>query len=108
FEASLLLATSAVFIMTVPPRPGMVNYTLRGLYICMLGSFGLLIGAIIIAAVSFLIMSRVRPSWAERVMYGNRFHVYCTLITLSYPFFSIGVGTLLLAFGTQQIPVRCI
>ncbi|KAJ6518504.1 hypothetical protein DFH09DRAFT_864230, partial [Mycena vulgaris] len=97
--ASLLLDTSAVFITTSPPRPGMVNYTLRGPYMCFLGSFGLLVGAIIVAAVAFLICSRARPSWVERVMYGTRSHVYCTLVLLSYPFFAIGVATLLLAFG---------
>ncbi|KAJ7115312.1 hypothetical protein C8R44DRAFT_222918 [Mycena epipterygia] len=95
--ASLLLATSAVFITTSPPNPRMVNYTLRGPYICMLGSFGLLVGAIVVAGAAYLVCARARPSWTERVMYGTRFHVYC--IMLSYPFVAIGVGTLLLAFG---------
>ncbi|KAJ6451585.1 hypothetical protein C8R45DRAFT_848304 [Mycena sanguinolenta] len=97
--ASLLLATAAVFITTTPPRPSMVNYTLRGPYICMLGSFGLLIGGIIVAAVCVLISSKVRPYWSEQVLYANRFHVYSTLIMLSYPFFAIGTAAILLAFG---------
>ncbi|KAJ7458049.1 hypothetical protein B0H11DRAFT_1737951 [Mycena galericulata] len=97
--ASLLLATSSVFITTTPPRASMVNYTLRGPYICMLGSFGLLIGGIIVAAVCVLVSSKARPYWSEQVLYANRFHVYSTLIMLSYPFFSIGAAALLLAFG---------
>ncbi|KAJ6451578.1 hypothetical protein C8R45DRAFT_1223765 [Mycena sanguinolenta] len=98
-EASLLPATAAIFITTTPPRPSMVNYTLRGPYICMLGSFGLLIGGIIVAAVCVLISSKARPYWSEQVLYANRFHVYSTLIMLSYPFFAIGTAAILLAFG---------
>jgi hypothetical protein len=67
FEASLLLATSSVFITTAPPRASMVNYTLRGPYICMLASFGLLIGGIIVASVCVLVSSKARPYWAEQV-----------------------------------------
>ncbi|KZV71706.1 hypothetical protein PENSPDRAFT_751516 [Peniophora sp. CONT] len=97
--AGLLLATAAVFLTTPPPRQDIVNYTLRGPYICMLGSFGLLIGGIIVGSVSLLVTSKARPYWSEQVLYANRFHVHCTLIMLSYPFFSIGTAALLLAFG---------
>ncbi|KAJ7145581.1 hypothetical protein C8R44DRAFT_599115 [Mycena epipterygia] len=102
--ASLLLATSAVFITTAPPRESIVNYTLRGPYICMLGPFGLLIGGIVVASVCLLVSSKARPYWSEQVLYADCFHVYCTLIMLSYPFFSIGAGALFLAFG-MQIPL---
>lgn len=37
------------------------------------------------------------------MLYANRFHVHCTLIILSYPFFSIGTAALLLAFGLYLI-----
>ncbi|KAJ6597585.1 hypothetical protein DFH09DRAFT_904080 [Mycena vulgaris] len=96
---SLLLATSAAFITTVPPRPTTVDYTLRGPYICILCAFGLLIGGIIVTAVSFLVLSKARPHWSERVLYSSRFHVYSTLIMLSYPIFSIGAATALLGSG---------
>ncbi|KAJ7575237.1 hypothetical protein C8J56DRAFT_1007769 [Mycena floridula] len=99
FVVSLLLATSAVFITTVPPRASMVNYTLRGPYICMLGSFRLLLGGIIVALVCVLVTNKARPYWLEQVLYATRFHMYCTLIMVSYPFFSIGAAALLLAFG---------
>ncbi|KAJ7122088.1 hypothetical protein C8R44DRAFT_876404 [Mycena epipterygia] len=97
--ASLLLATAAAFITTTPPRESMVNYTLRGPYICMLAAFGLLIGGIIVAAAAFLVTTKSRPYWLENVPYANRFRVYCTLIMLSYPFCSIGTATLFLVFG---------
>ncbi|KAJ6548195.1 hypothetical protein DFH09DRAFT_1039670 [Mycena vulgaris] len=99
---SLLLATSAAFITTTPPRESIVNYTLRGPYICMLGSFGLLIGGIIVASGCVLV---AKPYWSEQVLYADRFHVYCTLLTLSYPFVSIGGAALLLAFGMQILLV---
>ncbi|KAF7341243.1 hypothetical protein MVEN_01859900 [Mycena venus] len=98
-KGSLLLATSAAFITTVPPRPTTVDYTLRGPYICLLSAFGLLIGGIIVTAVSFLVLSKARPNWSERVLYSSRFHVYSTLIMLSYPIFSIGAATALLGSG---------
>ncbi|KAE9396214.1 hypothetical protein BT96DRAFT_1021485 [Gymnopus androsaceus JB14] len=97
--ASLLLSTCAAFITTPPPNPAMVNYTLRGPYLCILGSFALLIGGIIVCSASLLVTGKARPYWAKEVLYANRFHVYCTLAMLSYPFVSIGIATLLLAFG---------
>ncbi|KAJ6532533.1 hypothetical protein B0H19DRAFT_965734 [Mycena capillaripes] len=114
---SLLLATSAAFITTVPPRSATADYTLRGPYICMLSAAGMLIGGIIVTAVSFLVLTKARPNWAERVcpqshtflhhflstpfrvLYGGRFHVWSTLILGSYPIVSIGAATILLASG---------
>ncbi|KAF7289877.1 hypothetical protein MIND_01362100 [Mycena indigotica] len=97
--ASLLLATSAVFITTTPPRLNIVNYTLRGPYILMLGAFGLLIGGIIVASVAVLTTAKARPYWSEQVLYATRTNVWCTLIVLSYPFFAIGLAAIFLAFG---------
>ncbi|KAF7373747.1 hypothetical protein MSAN_00586200 [Mycena sanguinolenta] len=97
--AGLLLTTSAAFITTTPPRASTVNYTLRGPYICILGSFGLLIGGIIVASVCVLVLGKIRPYWCETVLYGNRFNVYSTMILISYPLFAIGLAAVLLAFG---------
>jgi hypothetical protein len=48
---------------------------------------------------------------SSQVLYANRFHVYSTLIMLSYPFFSIGAAAILLAFGMEappaDVPVNC-
>ncbi|KAJ7123512.1 hypothetical protein C8R44DRAFT_558969, partial [Mycena epipterygia] len=97
--ASLLLATSAVFITTAPPEAAMVNYTLRGPYICLLSSSALLIGGITVASVASLVANRAKAGWAEKVLYPTRFHVYSMLIMLPYPFFSIALASLLLTFG---------
>ena len=119
-EASLLLATSSVFITTEPPRASVVNYTLRGPYYCFFGSFGLLLGGIIVASSITLVLGQITPEWAEhvrpnnpsaavihcgftetrlKVLYSSRPRMFWGLIMLSYPFFSIGIATLLLAFG---------
>jgi hypothetical protein len=66
-EGSLLLATSSVFITTLPPIPGLVNYTLRGPYICIVSAFGLLIGGIISAAADSAAFSQAWPYWTENV-----------------------------------------
>ncbi|KAF9459170.1 hypothetical protein BDZ94DRAFT_1268952 [Collybia nuda] len=97
--AGLLLVSSAVFVTTVPPRAAMINYTLRGPYICILGSFALLLGGIIVGSALLLVVGKAQPCWSKEVLCANRFHVYCTLIMLSYPFFSTAMGTLLLTFG---------
>jgi hypothetical protein len=41
-----------------------------------------------------------------QVLFANRFNVYSTLIIFSYPFFSIGVATLVFAFGTHAFLSR--
>ncbi|KAL1718969.1 hypothetical protein EV715DRAFT_290870 [Schizophyllum commune] len=97
--AGLLLASAATFLTTEPPRDEILNYTRRGPYICLVASFGLLIGGIIVGGACVLVTSKVQAYWSEKVLYADRFHVYCTLIMLSYPFFSIGIATLFLAFG---------
>lgn len=66
-KASLLLATSAVFLTTPPPRESIINYTLRGPYTCVLVSFGLLLGGIIVASVCILVLTVARPYWSEKV-----------------------------------------
>ncbi|KAJ7915014.1 hypothetical protein B0H13DRAFT_1872518 [Mycena leptocephala] len=100
---SLLLATSAAFITTVPPRPASADYTLRGPYICMLSAVGMLTGGIIVTAVSFLVLTKHSPTGRNatpfQVLYGSRFHVWSTLILGSYPIVSIGAATMLFASG---------
>lgn len=68
-QASLLLTTTAVFITTPPPSVSIVDYTLRGPYICMLLSFGLLIGGIMVASICVLITRKARADWSERVRF---------------------------------------
>ncbi|KAJ8092869.1 hypothetical protein PM082_023502 [Marasmius tenuissimus] len=96
---SLLLASSSVFITTPPPKANFMDYTLRGPYGCLLASFGLLIGGVIIASGCVLVVSKAQPQWSQRVLFRDRLHVYLTLLPLAYPPFSIGVATMLLAFG---------
>ncbi|KAI5889539.1 uncharacterized protein SCHCODRAFT_02370160 [Schizophyllum commune H4-8] len=97
--AGLLLASAATFLTTEPPRDEIVNYTRRGPYMCLVGSFGLLIGGIIAGEACVIVTKKAQAYWSEKVLYADRFHVYCTLIMLSYPFFSVSIATLLLAFG---------
>jgi len=117
-EATLLLATSAALITTEAPRATILNYTLRTPYLCLLSSAGLLLGGISVAAGAVQVISKARPEWAERVgvnscsslmlteapfqtLFSNRARVYCMLILVSYPSFSIVVSTFLLLLGMQ-------
>ncbi|KAJ7922385.1 hypothetical protein B0H13DRAFT_1537580, partial [Mycena leptocephala] len=96
---SLLLATSSVFITTPPPIPGLVNYTLRGPYICIVSAFGLLIGGIISAAAGSAAFSQAWPYWTENVCYRNRACVYGTTMAIAGPTIFIANATILFAFG---------
>ena len=51
-KAGLLLATAAVFITTPPPDACLLNYTSRGPYLCICGSFGILVGGIIVTSIA--------------------------------------------------------
>ncbi|KAH8804305.1 hypothetical protein DL96DRAFT_638701 [Flagelloscypha sp. PMI_526] len=95
----LLLATTAAFITTTPPKDAMINYTVRGPYLCLLAAFSLLIGGVIVGSASVVVMSKVRPSWVMQVMFAERFHVWGFMLLLAYPFLSIGIATLFIAFG---------
>ncbi|KAJ7187333.1 hypothetical protein C8R46DRAFT_1059503 [Mycena filopes] len=96
---SLLLASSATFITTVSPAPAIVNYTLRGPYICFICAAALQVVGIIGAANGYLIAAGATATWVERVLYSDRFNVYGSLILASYPFYSIGAGTMMLTVG---------
>ncbi|KAF7340254.1 hypothetical protein MVEN_01944100 [Mycena venus] len=100
--SSLLLATASVFITTVPPIPGIINYTLRGPYISIVSAFGLLIGGIICVACTSLVASQATPYWIENVIYRNRACVYCAIMLGAGPIISVGAATLLLAFGMHS------
>ncbi|KAJ7038333.1 hypothetical protein C8F04DRAFT_1251809 [Mycena alexandri] len=94
--AGILLASATALASTVPPRPDILNYTVRGPYLCIRGSFGFLVGGIIVGSVVFLILGRARAEHSREVLYTDRFQVWSMG---SYTFFSIGTGTHLLAFG---------
>ncbi|KAF7341956.1 hypothetical protein MSAN_02051700 [Mycena sanguinolenta] len=72
----LLLATSALFLTTVPPSPATIDYTHHGSYICIVSAFGL-IGSIICAVASVLMLSQASACWHENVCH--------TLQYLRYP-----------------------
>ncbi|KIY64498.1 hypothetical protein CYLTODRAFT_401809 [Cylindrobasidium torrendii FP15055 ss-10] len=97
--AGLLLATAAVFITTAPPESSILNYTQRGPYISIIGSFGLLIGGIIVGSAVLLVLTRLQPEWMLDVFCADKFRIFCILIILSYPVISVAIATLLLAFG---------
>ncbi|KIM47106.1 hypothetical protein M413DRAFT_422835 [Hebeloma cylindrosporum] len=98
--ASLLLATSATFMTTTPPRTSMMNYTVRGPYLCFMIAYGLLLGGIIVSLICILVIDKITAEHAEKVLYATRVRVYCTLTIISFPCLSIGIGTILLAIGS--------
>jgi hypothetical protein len=100
--AGILLATSAVFISTPPPRPDLLDYTRWGSYFCICGAFGVLIGVISVASVMILVTTNLSPTHAKDVLFGNRFHLYLTLLITAYPPVWTGAAVLLLAFGIQS------
>ncbi|KAH7099688.1 hypothetical protein BKA62DRAFT_597735, partial [Auriculariales sp. MPI-PUGE-AT-0066] len=97
--AGLLAAAAAVFATTPPPRPSMLNYTVRGPYALILTSLGLLGGCIIVSSAFILVIQRAKPYWVRHVLQASRCSIYCTMIMLSYPFFAITTATWFLTIG---------
>ncbi|KZW01166.1 hypothetical protein EXIGLDRAFT_760930 [Exidia glandulosa HHB12029] len=97
--AGLLLATTATLITTDAPRADILDYTITGPYICLWASFGLLIGGAIVGSADIFVMSTSTREWTLRILMATRARVFCVLILLAYPFISIGIATLVLAFG---------
>ena len=66
-QASLLLASNAALVTTDPPEAGILNYTIRGPYVCLWTSFGILLGGIIIAATDVYALATCYPEWVVQV-----------------------------------------
>ncbi|KAJ7220829.1 hypothetical protein GGX14DRAFT_676168 [Mycena pura] len=95
---SLLLASISALVTTVPPRDEILNYTLRGPYLCMWASFGILLGGVIVASADVYGLATCTPQLAIKMM-GTRMRIWCVLIMLAYPFFSVGVGVSVCVLG---------
>ncbi|KAJ7220845.1 hypothetical protein GGX14DRAFT_676208 [Mycena pura] len=95
---SLLLASISALVTTVPPRDEILNYTLRGPYLCMWASFGILLGGVIVASADVYGLATCTPQLAIKMM-GTRMRIWSVLIMLAYPFFSVGVGVSVCVLG---------
>jgi hypothetical protein len=68
-QASLLLS-SIVALMTTDPPPSsgpILNYTARGPYICILASFGILLGGIIVGGTAVVVLWSNTLKWTRDV-----------------------------------------
>ncbi|KAJ7716937.1 hypothetical protein B0H16DRAFT_1338520, partial [Mycena metata] len=97
--AALLLASIAALVTTVPPRDAILNYTLRGPHICLWASFGILLGGIIVASADIYVLASCTMDLVEKRMMSTRVRVWCVLILLAYPFFSVGGGVIVCVMG---------
>ena len=66
-QASLLLASNAALVTTEPPEAGILNYTIRGPYLCLWTSFGILLGGTIVAAANVYVLATCYPEWVVQV-----------------------------------------
>ncbi|EJD40579.1 hypothetical protein AURDEDRAFT_38779, partial [Auricularia subglabra TFB-10046 SS5] len=98
-KAGLLLASVSALVTTAVPRGNILDYTLRGPYICLWASFGILLGAIVVGSASIFVMSTCAHEWTKEVLMASRLRVICILITLAYPFLAVGASTIGCAFG---------
>ncbi|KAA1477605.1 hypothetical protein DENSPDRAFT_786865 [Dentipellis sp. KUC8613] len=97
--AGLLLGSTAAFLTTTPPTPDLFDYSARSSYRCILLSFGLTIGCLIVGSAMLFVMAKCQAEWFCKTMMGSRLRVCCTLIIIAYPFFCIGVSTTIFSFG---------
>ncbi|THV02286.1 hypothetical protein K435DRAFT_591452, partial [Dendrothele bispora CBS 962.96] len=97
--AGLLLAMTATFISTAPPRPDIFNYTARGPYLCIWLSIGVSFGGLIVSSVTIWILSKSTAKWFTEIMMKTRSRVFMTQILMAYPFLAIMTGTIAGAIG---------
>ncbi|TFY56368.1 hypothetical protein EVG20_g8952 [Dentipellis fragilis] len=97
--AGLLLGSTAAFATTTPPRPELVDYAALGSYRCIMASFGITLGGLVVGSAMLFVMSKCRAKWSCDTLMGSRSRVYCTLFIIAYPFIAVGVSTAVLAFG---------
>ncbi|THV06241.1 hypothetical protein K435DRAFT_960718 [Dendrothele bispora CBS 962.96] len=95
----LLLATTATFVTTEPPRPDLLNYTERAPYLFL--GFALaatLIGAILASSIGWG-LSKCTTWWYCEVMMGSRLRVFFTITLMAAPFLIIGLATVMEGIG---------
>ncbi|EIM82463.1 uncharacterized protein STEHIDRAFT_64960, partial [Stereum hirsutum FP-91666 SS1] len=95
----LLIGASAAFLTTTPPLGGLLNFNEQGPYICLLLSFGLTLGGVVIGSSLLYALPIVQGTWHRDSLMASRSHVCCTLIFLTYPFITIGTSTVVMAMG---------
>ncbi|KAI0818496.1 hypothetical protein BC629DRAFT_1251847, partial [Irpex lacteus] len=97
--AGLLLSSTVGFVTTTPPLEGIIRYTTRGPYLCLLGECGLLLGGIVVGSADIFVMGTCTAKWTRKTLMGTRTRLIFTLVFLAYPFFAIGLGTVIMTFG---------
>ncbi|KAJ6455044.1 hypothetical protein C8R45DRAFT_752794, partial [Mycena sanguinolenta] len=90
--ATFLLSSIVSLVTTLPPKDAMLNYTLRGPYLCLWASISILLGSIIVASTDVYVLAMCTPELLEQRMMSTRVRVWLVLILLAYPFFAVAVG----------------
>ncbi|EJD40583.1 hypothetical protein AURDEDRAFT_170396 [Auricularia subglabra TFB-10046 SS5] len=95
----LLLASTATLITTQAPSSQIIDYSMRGPCICFWVSFSVLLGAGVVGSTGIFVMTTCTRDWTLNVLLGSRMRLVFILIILAYPFFAVGISTLVCAFG---------
>ncbi|KAF9458507.1 hypothetical protein BDZ94DRAFT_1325446 [Collybia nuda] len=95
----LLLATTAVFLTTLPPSQPTLDYLVVGPYICILLSFGLALGGLIMGSAIIFVTSTCNVEWFINKWTRSRSRLYCILFLVSYPHISVAISGSLCAIG---------
>ena len=66
-QASLLLTSAVAFVTSVPPRTDVLDYTIRGPYICLIASFGVILGGIIVGCTVLFVLNMLTREWTRDV-----------------------------------------
>jgi hypothetical protein len=98
-----------------------LDYMAIGPYICLLLSFGLSLGGLIVGSAVIFVMSSCEAGFFRKVrmdilccypslltinivqtMMRTRSRVYCTLFLIAYPYIAVGVSTAVCAMGEYR------
>lgn len=63
----MLLATLAAWLTTVPPTPTIYDYNALAPYICLLASFGMILGSVIVGSTVLYSTPMITGTWYHKV-----------------------------------------
>ncbi|KAF8658183.1 hypothetical protein AX16_002105 [Volvariella volvacea WC 439] len=95
----LLLATTAVFITTEPPKPAIVQYTTDFSYLFLLGSFAMSVGSILSGSAIQFVLTHLPADWFCHNLCTSRTRIILTMWVLCYPLLSVAISATICAIG---------
>ncbi|TFK63679.1 hypothetical protein BDN72DRAFT_306113 [Pluteus cervinus] len=97
--ASFLLATTAVFLTTVPPRNDLVQHTTAVPYTAIVASFASALASVVYGTIYLIIATNTQPIWVYNTVCKTRTTVLLTHLLMGASLWLLAISILCCAFG---------